>query len=346
MAKQLTLKKFCTEFSTRSAWLSIGWNEIPKVSGEGHREWEELCAVVKPEQRHLLHESEDWFKHAVEIESQQVMRMNRRFERELIKCKKFEDVQAIWNVKGNGKTKLGDVKKIESRFEEIKPQSAVAFHMDHLCAWSVPESLNFTSVAGIYSFGTWFTEAHIEVNGDDSITAIPYGKKVFIYTAGITASRWLLKTVVDIPSFIALALFAQGPPKELKEKLFFCLPESTSLIVQPAFWAHAVLTVEGPALVMGWEAGIHNNEQRLKTVQYSFARGIGMEAQNALRQMPEVEQERILPALPGDAGELLRAQAEAGLLSPGPAKRSRKKKRFQHLPGPKKQRKKLQELQG
>ena len=116
----------------------------------------------------------------------------------MIKCKKFEDIQAIWNVKGNGKTNLGAVKKIKSRFEEIKPQSAVAFHMDHLCAWSVPECLNFTSVAGIYSFGTWFTEAHIEVNGDDSITAIPYRKKVFIYAAGITASRWLLKTVVDI----------------------------------------------------------------------------------------------------------------------------------------------------
>ena len=110
--------------------------------------------------------------------------------------------------------------------------------------------------------------------------------------------------------------------------------------MQPAFWAHAVLTVEGPALVMGWEAGIHNNEQRLKTVQYSFARGMGMEAQNAFRQMPEREQERILPVLPGDAGELLRAQAEAGLLSPGRAKRSRKKKRFEHLPGPKKHKEK------
>ena len=83
MAKQLTLKEFCTEFSTRSAWLSIGWNEIPKVSGEGHRKWKELCAVLKPGQRHLLHGSGNWFKHAVEIESQQVMRMNKRFERKL-----------------------------------------------------------------------------------------------------------------------------------------------------------------------------------------------------------------------------------------------------------------------
>ena len=45
-------------------------------------------------------------------------------------------------------------------------------------------------------------------------------------------------------------------------------------MAQPSFWAHDVLTVEGPALVVGWEVGIHNDEQRLKTVQYSFARGM------------------------------------------------------------------------
>ena len=64
-----------------------------------------------------------------------------------------------------------------------------------------------------------------------------------------------------------------------------------------------------------------------------------MEAQNAFRQMSKVEQEKTLPVLPGDAGELLRAQAEAGLLSPRPAKRSRKKKRFEHLPGPQRKKK-------
>ena len=86
---------------------------------------------------------------------------------------------------------------------------------------------------------------------------------------------------------------------------------------------------------MGCEAGVQNDDQRLKALQYSFARGMGMEAQNAFRQKSEVEQEKILPVLPGDAGEFLRAQAEAALLSPGPVKRSPKKKRFEHLPGSK-----------
>ena len=144
---------------------------------------------------------------------------------------------------------------------------------------------------------------------------MPFGKKVFSYAAGITASRWLLKSVVDIPSFIALA--CNGPPKEWKEELFFCMSKAKSAIAQPPFWAHSVLTIQGPALVIGWEAGVRNKHNWLKTVQYSFARGIAMEAQNAIRQKTSDEQDKILPSLPGDA--------EAGLLIPGPCKRSRRR---------------------
>ena len=212
-----------------------------------------------------------------------------------------------------------------------------------ICSWSIPDSLKFSSIAGIYSAGRWFTEAHIEINGDDSIAAEPIGKKLYIYAAGITASRWLLKTVVDVSAFMALV--TQGPPPEWEDKLFFCIPKAKSVIAQPSFWAH-LITVQGPAFVLGWEAGIVQNEQRLRSVQYSFSRGLGMEMQIAIRQMTEEEQQQILAQLPGDAGECMRAQAEAGQLSPGPAKRSRQKKRFEHFPGPKKQRKKLQERQG
>ena len=85
----------------------------------------------------------------------------------------------------------------------------------------------FGSVAGICSFDKWFTEAHIEIKGDDSTAEMPF-EKLFIYSAGIAASRWLLKTVVDVPSFMAQAF--QGPPENWKEKLFFCIPKPTSVI--------------------------------------------------------------------------------------------------------------------
>ena len=122
--------------------------------------------------------------------------------------------------------------------------------------------------------------------------ALPLGKK-FIYAAGITASRWLLKTVADIPSLISLA--SEGRAEKCKDKTFFCISNTHNVIIQPAFWAHSISTVQCPAFVMGWEAGTQENQKRLQTVQYSFARGLGMEAQNAIRQMTMDEQGKISP---------------------------------------------------
>ena len=81
-------------------------------------------------------------------------------------------------------------------------------------------------------------------------------------------------------------------------------------------------------------------------MQFSFARGLGVEAQNAIRNMTEAEQIGIVPGLPGDVGECLRAQAVAGPFVNKPAKRSRKS-RVSHLPGPqRKKEKRLQEQKG
>ena len=69
MAKQLTMEDFCTQFSTVSAWVLIGWKELPKVNGEGYQDWEQICTSVEPNQRHLVNEAGDWLTHATEIEN-------------------------------------------------------------------------------------------------------------------------------------------------------------------------------------------------------------------------------------------------------------------------------------
>ena len=79
--------------------------------------------------------------------------------------------------------------------------------------------------------------------------------------------------------------------------------------------------MQGPAFVLDCDAGIFSNEQRLQTVQYSFARRLGIEAQSAIQQMTDDDQSKILAQLPGDAGEFMRAQAQAGQFGLNAAKR-------------------------
>ena len=183
---------------------------------------------MKKDHIDIITGSRDWFNHAVGIEKHDLIRINKRFVKDRVKCKILKDIETIWNVRGNGRNKKGDVKFIESRFEHTVPNAAYSFQLEHLCTWSLPSSLQVSSVACIYTLDKWFTEGHIEVKGDDSIAATPFGTKLFIYAAGITTSRWLLRTVINVPSFMALAM--DGPPKEWKSKLFCCIPKSTSVI--------------------------------------------------------------------------------------------------------------------
>ena len=71
--------------------------------------------------------------------------------KDLVKCKNLKDIEVIGNVRGNGRNKKGAVKFIESRFDETVPYAACAFQLEHLSTWSLPSSLQVSSVAGIYT---------------------------------------------------------------------------------------------------------------------------------------------------------------------------------------------------
>ena len=124
--------EFCTRFATINSWKKLGWKELPRIDGRASRNFYDLCKTIKAEDYYVVHESGDWFKHAVEIENQEVIRLNKRFERELLHCKDLKQLEVYWNVRGNGRKKTGNIRLIESKFSEITPSCAVSFHVDHL----------------------------------------------------------------------------------------------------------------------------------------------------------------------------------------------------------------------
>ena len=75
MSAERTFGELCDQFATAAAWVSRGWSELPKVNGGGHRDLKEICSKVMPSRQYLLNESREWFKHAVEIEDQEIIRL-------------------------------------------------------------------------------------------------------------------------------------------------------------------------------------------------------------------------------------------------------------------------------
>ena len=79
MSAEKSWEEFCEQFPTAAAWLSRGWSELPQVNREGQRDSKELNSEVTLSCEYLLSESREWFKHVVEIDNQEIIRLNRRF---------------------------------------------------------------------------------------------------------------------------------------------------------------------------------------------------------------------------------------------------------------------------
>ena len=122
--------------------------------------------------------------------------------------------------------------------------------------------------------GGWFTEGHIEIAGDESVAHVPVGQKVFIIAKRGAASKFLTKQTRCAKEFMNLV--ARGPPEIYKDKLFYYISDSESLLIQPALCAHSVLTLsKSSALVTGWEAANSADGNRVREVTNYYGFGVG-----------------------------------------------------------------------
>ena len=100
--------------------------------------------------------------------------------------------------------------------------------------------------------------------------------------------------------------------------------------------------------MVGWEAGVEGNQSTLDACSSSFGFGLGQSVQSYIRSLPPLEQQPVLPIVPGDVGELMRREAEA---NDGAVRKKKtvtpkgSKKPWAHLPGPQKSRERKQEAE-
>ena len=103
-------------------------------------------------------------------------------------------------------------------------------------------------------FGPWWTRAHIEIGGDDSISKTVVGEKLFLICGSYKTSIGF-DNVMGTPQYF-MDWIKRGPKvSDLGTDIWFYLPTKSSRLCQPSLCSHAVLTMsEGVSLVTGWEA--------------------------------------------------------------------------------------------
>ena len=190
----------------------------------------------------------------------------------------------LWSSNVSSAVRKGIVKELhphaDSRFSSSKAWSC---NIEHLSTFEVLSSLDFRVIAGILCSDRWFTEAHIEVCADHSISITSFGRKDFIYAHGVNASKWLVRTVKSVDSFMDFV--QKGAPTNLQSMLSFHLTEPGDLIVQPSMFGHASLTFTGPVFVVGWEASSRMTKVEASCASLNISSGVGVEEQRIVRNL-------------------------------------------------------------
>ena len=168
---------------------------------------------------------------------------------------------------------------------------------------SGPGDLWLSSVASIYALELWFTEGHIETAGYESLAALGFRKKVFLYAKTARGGSWPIQSVRPA------GLVRRGPQVKLWESIVGCILEKGKLIVQPSLWAHAVLTLEGPSVDAGCDGAKVGNRKVMDSLNRYYGFGLGRDEMKLALEWSQRRQGKVVKKL-GECGGFVKAGIE------------------------------------
>ena len=221
---------FRRDFANIDVWKKCGWNIVETIDGAGFKTWVQLKAQHSSENRSKFSSPcIGWPSHVLEMQNQELFSLNDQFVKRMKACSVTDEIVKVWDVQGSSHEKAGVVKKVIHSDKRFRSARAWNFPIDHLCDFALRQDLQLSAVDGLFENKRWFAEGHIEVCGYDSVSMTYFGQKIFVYAAGLEASRCLVKTIKTVESFIDMA--QSGPPYGWQSKFSVCLPETKSLVV-------------------------------------------------------------------------------------------------------------------
>ena len=103
-----------------------------------------------------------------------------------------------------------DFSNSESRINSVNQSSDnrfndsynVSLSLQNLVTFEVPSNISFSSFDAIVQFNAWFTEDHIKLAGNDSISYTPIGSKIFLIAERSSFSVLLEKRLRGVNNFM------------------------------------------------------------------------------------------------------------------------------------------------
>ena len=170
---------FCRDFANIDVWKEFGWNIVETIDGAGIKNWEQLTAQLSSENGSKFSSAWiGWPSHVLEIQNQELFNLNDQFVKKMKACSVTEEVVKVRDFRCSGQEKAGVVKSVCHSDKRFRSSRAWNFPIEHLCDFALPQDLQLSAVAGLFGTKRLFTEAHIEVYGDDSVSMTVFGNKI------------------------------------------------------------------------------------------------------------------------------------------------------------------------
>ena len=271
----------------RSYLEELGWQHVPEIDGTYVKDFSEFREKLCGEMTDFM--KDGWFVKPVAITNQDLFHINELFMKEIRACSTRKEVETFCR------------KFPIKRRRRLRPQITCSdkvfqntskgwtLPMSGLVDFTLPENVEVTATDAIITLGLWFTEAHVEEGGDDSVSFTPLGVKSFLIAERGMASLNLFKDIQSVQSFVRF--LERGPQNNADQKIKFFVSKETSILMQPALSCHSVLTLsEGPSLVTGWEGQLMGDCQRKSQLLNTFCPGLGTSHRRFLLENTTLQQ--------------------------------------------------------
>ena len=269
----IQMNEFKHQYYDRKKLVSLGWKEVETVDGRGINSWNSLKNKLTIEGRGGLVGENGWPKVQLAINNEEIVGLQESLVEGFRGCRDQGDV---YNYVSELKLESGDSRL----YQEVGSYAGLCnsigwtFCVDGLMSGVLPDGFTGVRRDAMVQWNEWWTAAHVEIGGNDSVSKTPCGEKLFLICGSYQTSRDF-NNVMGTPQYF-MDLIKRGPSASgLGKDVWFFIPTKDNVLCQPSLCAHAVLTfTKGLSLVTGWEARDQSNQVVVDRTLGSFSYGV------------------------------------------------------------------------
>ena len=149
-----------------------------------------------------------WPKVPLEIRNEEIVGLSNDF------CRSVDKINSLYEVR-DFLSNLSNYEQASRIYTEVYPYQGLddsvgwTFNVKGILNGSVPENLHCTRGDAMVQFGPWWTRAHIEIGGDDSISKTIVGEKLFLICGSYKTSIGF-DNIMGTPQYF-MDLIKRGP---------------------------------------------------------------------------------------------------------------------------------------